>query len=418
MNDATNPNEPLEPLDPHGPEAALRAALHSRVDAAGPEASPAAAWAAIDAARSDGRAGRSIRPHLPLLAAAAAVVLVVAIGGVALFANRGTDVIVTPATDPTASVPATGPDAVPAAIELRVDGLGPVSFGDDAEEALAALADRLGPPTEDFGWSVNRGPFPGPAQLRYVTWQDLGVAFTDDGAGRRRVAGWTYSRWADGDPDGTTPPRDPAAAQPAVTLPYGLALGQTPEEVLTRLPGAAKTGTEGASGYCATTDPATGDGMCAHFDPPWQDANDTPPAGVRVAAFDAGWPYHRADLQTSGTSVPSTSATDPTTSLVIGTLYRTRTDVVRRQSPTSQSDNLGVFAQGIEVRVVCQVTGEFVSDPVAGGFGTDDGSDVWNRLDDGTYVADWFVETPKKVEEGEHIPRYVIEPTVGACSPA
>lgn len=63
---------------------------------------------------------------------------------------------------------------------LRPDGVGPVDFGTEADEAMTLLTELLGPPSEvrdegaqDIYWSVE--------QVRFVTWDDLALqlVFTD-----------------------------------------------------------------------------------------------------------------------------------------------------------------------------------------------------------------------------------------------
>ncbi|HLT16738.1 MAG TPA: hypothetical protein VK007_08545 [Acidimicrobiales bacterium] len=66
-------------------------------------------------------------------------------------------------------------------VVLRGDGLGVASFGDDPDEAVAALTEALGPPTDDAGWTSafgEHGTCPG-EEIRAVAWDHLVVLFTD-----------------------------------------------------------------------------------------------------------------------------------------------------------------------------------------------------------------------------------------------
>jgi hypothetical protein len=81
-------------------------------------------------------------------------------------------------SQPAASVPAllSEPAGVPGAgLVLAPDGLGPVSFGDDAEMVIARLTELLGAPVAD-------GPEPCESesdQIRWVRWGNLGTAYPD-----------------------------------------------------------------------------------------------------------------------------------------------------------------------------------------------------------------------------------------------
>ena len=61
---------------------------------------------------------------------------------------------------------------------------------------------------------------------------------------------------------------------------------------------------------------------------------------------------------------------------------------VRKGPGYSHYASVGLLHDGEKVRIVCQAVGE----PVSGLNGTS--SDVWDRLTDGHWVADYYVDTP------------------------
>ncbi|HEX2065078.1 MAG TPA: hypothetical protein VHE80_11725, partial [Acidimicrobiales bacterium] len=80
-------------------------------------------------------------------------------------------------TTSSTSAPTTTTTTVPAVMDLRPDGLGPIRFGDDAEPALAALVAVLGPPQSDSGFTTTVEGFascPGD-RVRAVRWRGLTV---------------------------------------------------------------------------------------------------------------------------------------------------------------------------------------------------------------------------------------------------
>jgi hypothetical protein len=105
---------------------------------------------------------------------AAGVVAVVALAVAALALGRPSGL----SSQPAASVPAllSEPAGVPGAgLVLAPDGLGPVSFGEDAETVIGRLTELLGAPVAD-------GPQPCESetdQVRWVRWGNLGTAYPD-----------------------------------------------------------------------------------------------------------------------------------------------------------------------------------------------------------------------------------------------
>ncbi len=63
-------------------------------------------------------------------------------------------------------------------LTMRPDGLGDVLFGDDSEQAIAALAAVLGPPADDTGWITDAETCIG-SEVRFVTWGSLRAFFSD-----------------------------------------------------------------------------------------------------------------------------------------------------------------------------------------------------------------------------------------------
>lgn len=99
-----------------------------------------------------------------------------------------------PTTVPTTSLVAS--TLLPEFVDLRPDGIGESTFGQDAELAITWLTDRLGPPNEDSGWVVAvSSPFgvcPG-TDVRGLRWGPLQVLFGDIGTSTRQVFTWVYA---------------------------------------------------------------------------------------------------------------------------------------------------------------------------------------------------------------------------------
>lgn len=85
-------------------------------------------------------------------------------------------------------------------LELRPEGLGELSFGDDAELAVRVLSRALGPPTADTGWVYQLevyGTCIG-TEVRFVQWGSLQIFLTDGPsdwapARVRHIAAWAES---------------------------------------------------------------------------------------------------------------------------------------------------------------------------------------------------------------------------------
>ena len=91
---------------------------------------------------------------------------------------------------------------VPQGLELRSDGLGDALFGASPDDVVAYVEAVLGAPTADSGWldPVETAiPCTGTA-VRFVTWHDLTLQFTDESAlvtGLRHFVSYTYGPAAD-----------------------------------------------------------------------------------------------------------------------------------------------------------------------------------------------------------------------------
>lgn len=135
-----------------------------------------------------------------------------------------------PSSSTTGSTEATTTTATPAtaAIVLRGDGLGVVSFGASPEEAIPAVSAELGEPTADTGWEPSfsaYGTCPG-EQIRGVEWDALVLLFTDGettyGAGPHLFA-WRLT-----------------GAPPALGTAEGFGFGATVDDAEQLFPGAAE----------------------------------------------------------------------------------------------------------------------------------------------------------------------------------
>jgi hypothetical protein len=132
-----------------------------------------------------------------------------------------TDAPTTTATpDTTATTAAPTTTVAPVALTLGRDGLGVVTFGTEAEPAIAAVSAALGAPTEDTGWvdPITISNCAG-EELRRVSWGTLSLLFGDpagSGSGRRQFFASSYGSVAElgGAPEG-------------LRTPEGLGLGAT-----------------------------------------------------------------------------------------------------------------------------------------------------------------------------------------------
>jgi hypothetical protein len=99
---------------------------------------------------------------------------------------------------PTVPSPVSGPSASPVAptIVLADDGLGITTFGDAADETIAAVTAVLGEPDEDSGWvdPLMVGACAG-EEARFVAWGSLFLYFSDRstfGDGERHFFAYSY----------------------------------------------------------------------------------------------------------------------------------------------------------------------------------------------------------------------------------
>lgn len=104
----------------------------------------------------------------------------------------------TTSTSTTSTVPATT-TTIPAVqgLGLTAQGLGDLLFGADADEVINYVNSILGKPTTDSGWTdpVSAGGTCPGTQIRFTTWNDLSLFFTDQSpaaTGIKHFAGYTY----------------------------------------------------------------------------------------------------------------------------------------------------------------------------------------------------------------------------------
>lgn len=99
-----------------------------------------------------------------------------------------------PARTTTTRAPAPSTTTDPAELVLDGSGLGVATFGQTADEVVAALSAVIGPPTEDTGW-VDPATIStcDSTELRRVSWGSLATFHGDDGeAGSRRFFTYSY----------------------------------------------------------------------------------------------------------------------------------------------------------------------------------------------------------------------------------
>lgn len=137
--------------------------------------------------RPRGLLGRSGRPGCRALGLGLALGLVLAAcGGSDDDASPSTtaEQTTTTAEETTTTEAETTTTSAPsaAALEVRVDGIGPADLGAEPDQAVAAVEAELGAPSRDTGWSDAAGSdygfCPGD-QARGVEWDDLTLLFTD-----------------------------------------------------------------------------------------------------------------------------------------------------------------------------------------------------------------------------------------------
>ena len=82
-------------------------------------------------------------------------------------------------------------------LDLSADGLGEESFGAESTGVIAYVESILGSPTDDTGWfnPADTGAACLGSEIRYVTWSDLSLFFTDTStvaSGLRHFAAYSY----------------------------------------------------------------------------------------------------------------------------------------------------------------------------------------------------------------------------------
>lgn len=108
----------------------------------------------------------------------------------------------TTSTTTTSTTTTTTTIPVPQGLELRADGIGDALFGASPDDVVAYVEAVLGAPTADSGWldPVEAAiPCTGTA-VRFVTWHDLTLQFTDESAlvtGLRHFVSYSYGPAAD-----------------------------------------------------------------------------------------------------------------------------------------------------------------------------------------------------------------------------
>jgi murein DD-endopeptidase MepM/ murein hydrolase activator NlpD len=106
---------------------------------------------------------------------------------------------------------------------------------------------------------------------------------------------------------------------------------------------------------------------------------------VAVPAASAA-PVTTTVIGTARTGGTALSAA-PVTTTVIGTARTGGTALNMRRTPSSAAERTGTIANGGRVTIVCQVTAGQVT-------GTVRTTKLWNRLTDGSYVSDAYVQRP------------------------
>lgn len=116
------------------------------------------------------------------------------------------------------------------AVQLGANGLGPASFGDDAERVIATITAAFGAPTRDDGWvdPLSYGACPGD-RYRQVVWNDLTLEFSEDD-GQQHFIGYVYGSVSGVDPR----PR-------GLTTSKGIGVGSTVAELKAAYPRASTT---------------------------------------------------------------------------------------------------------------------------------------------------------------------------------
>ena len=97
-------------------------------------------------------------------------------------------------------------------------------------------------------------------------------------------------------------------------------------------------------------------------------------------------------------AAPEVRLIDPVTHEVIGTCRDGACGLNARTAPSLEAPVVGAVLEGSVVEVVCQARGDTVSNGRAR-------SNVWNRLSDGTWVSDFYVDTPRVGEFSDPIPQ-------------
>jgi surface antigen/uncharacterized protein YraI len=188
---------------------------------------------------------------------------------------------------------------------------------------------------------------------------------------------WLAEAQSGGIPTGSTP----AVGAIAVFLPYVAGAGQY--------------------GHVAYVEAVNGDGTITISEYNWAGYHVGPTfrrvAAARVSGFIYGGP-----VQTPG-YVP-TQPGAATGYQVYGTGSE---GLIEHSAPDRSSPRTGALADGASVNVVCQTQSASVVN----------GSAIWDKLDNGSYVSDYFVDTPNVGTFTPSIPRCDVPPPAPAPAP-
>lgn len=168
--------------------------------------------------------------------------------------------------------PSTGPSptTVPTAV-LRGDGLGFLSFGVAADQAVAAATAAYGPATADSGWMQNTALTP-PPTIRIVSWGRLGLVLEQDPAPRFVAYLYRQDQGQVGGPDLATQ--------------AGVRLGDTAGTFEATAVGPTDINRAGSTMRCSNRSEGQ---VCAWVDPTFVSFNDeAPPATSVIVGFWAG----------------------------------------------------------------------------------------------------------------------------------
>jgi len=130
----------------------------------------------------------------------------------------------------TTPAPTTTTQPPGAALPLRFDGIGDVRFGTDPEAAIGVISGVLGAPTNDTGWVDAASRVCPGNEVRFVSWGDLTMQFSDDtpvSPGRRHFFAWVFG-----------PPAGVSLVPQGMKTVEGVGIGSTVAELRAAYPAA------------------------------------------------------------------------------------------------------------------------------------------------------------------------------------